>query len=67
MTLSKKTQLAQAKRLVRRLEDDAPNVELRVANEAPQAREMALRLFREALERQRELVRELQDEQSCNK
>ena len=62
MPLSLKTRLAQAKRHLRRIEEDEPAFRLRISGLTPEEQKEALRSFHRILEKQLEYVRGLEEQ-----
>jgi len=62
MAISKRTELAQARRQLKRLEHDEPAFRTRIGEYAPEAREQAITWFEGILEKQREYVKQLEAE-----
>jgi trehalose-6-phosphatase len=62
MPLPKETKLAQAKRLLRRFEEEDADLSTRVSGLSTEAQEMAFELHRRAIEEQRRLVQRLESD-----
>ena len=60
MAMSKRTQLASAKRKLRRIEEDEPAFRIRIAGMPDGEQRKAIAWFQDVLERQRARVKELE-------
>ncbi|HEV8147438.1 MAG TPA: hypothetical protein VGP79_13695 [Bryobacteraceae bacterium] len=60
MAILKKVELAHAKRVLRRLEEDAPVFKLRIAELPPEAQAISIRQFESALLEQKALIQNLE-------
>jgi len=62
MTMSKRTELASARRKLRRIEEDEPAFQIRIAGMTEAEQHMARRRFSDILEEQRKHVEQLETE-----
>ena len=60
MPLSKKTQLAKAKRMLRKIEEDEPAFRIRIASMSEEERNVAIHWFNGMLQKERKHVKELE-------
>jgi hypothetical protein len=60
MPLSKKIELAHAKRVLKRIEEDATRFRLRLADLPPEAQSIAIEQFKTGLQKQERRVRDLE-------
>lgn len=62
MPMTKQTRLAQARRLLRRLEDDEPLMRLRIAEYSTEQQEVIVKSYANEVEKQRACIRQLESE-----
>jgi len=66
MPLTSRTRLAQAKRLLRRMEGDEPLMRVRISEYSPAQQQMALKLYADTIEKQRAHITELEAQVNDN-